>query len=126
MLFFGPCTVKHGGVDLGKTFGGISINLISHQGSPIGSYSPEYTLVGGEATVNFKQWSSAIDISSTTSLSTWGIVLLDASPDYLITISSCKIIFDVSTMNLGVNQQSPVKLKLVFRPDTSGNVIKFE
>ncbi len=126
MLFFGPCMVKHGGVDLGKTFGGISINLISHQGSPIGSFSPEYFLIGGEIEANFKEWSTAIDISKSTSLSDWAIVLLDASPKYLITISSCKIIFDISAIAVGINVQAPIKLKLVFRPDVSGNVIKFQ
>lgn len=123
MLFFGPCTVKHGGVDLGKTLGGISIDLISYQGSPIGSYVPKNFIVSGEAIANFYQWPSTITLSGETLIYDWGIVLLDGSPDYLITLNKCKILFDMSSIGIGTNEHTPIKMRLVFKPDASGNII---
>ena len=123
MLFFGPCTIKHGGVDLGKTAGGISINLISHQRMPIGSYNPETLVVGGNAVASFYEWPNAIGISDSTSLLGFDEVILNGSPRYTITLYNCKILFDVSGISIGKNSYEPVKIKLVFKPDNSGNII---
>jgi len=126
MLFFGPCTVKHNGVDIGKTTEGISISLDAVQRDLIGQYDIDEVVLGGNGTVNFYEWLSPITISDSTNLLGFNQMIFDGSPRYKITIYECKMLIDASSITIGTNAQNPFKTKFVFRPDSSGNVIKFE
>jgi len=126
MLFFGPCTVKHNSVDIGKTVGGISISLDTAPRNLIGKYNLNEVILGGTGNIDFYEWTGSITLSDSTDLLGFNDVIFDGSPRYKITIYECKMLIDTSNIKIGVNIQNPFKVKFVFRPDTSGNVIKFE
>jgi len=125
MIFYGPCTVKHAGRDLGKTFGGVSLSLKTVTRRPVGEYNVEEIIVGGEGAANFYSWPSTLSLNSTTLLYDFNQVILEG-PKYKITLYSCKILFDGDSMNFGIEEQKPLKAKLIFKPDAWKNVIKIE
>lgn len=122
MFIFGPATVTHGGTDLGDTFGGGSITFQTEYRQSITSdYDPEPVVYGGEGSFNFFKW-SGVTIGSSLLLYDWGEVKITTN-NCTITLYKCRIYLSEETINIGTNEQQPIKVKLTFTADSDDNLI---
>lgn len=126
MLNFGPCSVTHNNVSLGDTFGGVSLKVVTAKRYPVGRYDMEEFVVGGEGSLNLYSYGVSQTFADSTSMLGFAEVVLDGGDRYKVTLKSCKVMFDLDSLEVGENKQQAFKAKLIFRPDASGNVIKIE
>ena len=124
ILNFGPSSILFNDNDLGKTIEGGSItpevNII--EDTNILGYSEHYEqLVGGEGSINFFEWNSDLSLEEDIGLTDWGVLKIN-SPKMKITLWNCKLFLDFET-GFGKLEQSPFKVKFVFRKDPSSGKI---
>lgn len=123
MIKFGAVTITHGTTNLGKTSGGGSLKVITIPFHNIEStYNKDSLVIGVEGTVNFYSWPTSIIITNSLQLYDFGIVKLTNSR-ITITLHACKIMLTEDIGEVGKNQHSPIKVLLVGKANTSGNVI---
>ena len=122
---FGPATVTHSSSSLGDTYGGGSLRLEVAEARKITSdFDYSQVIVGGEGNLNFYSWPSTINVTSSLQLKDFGTVVIDTTK-VKITLHKCKILL-AGEMDFGTFDQRPIKTRLVFTPDSSGNVITLE
>jgi len=123
MYYFGPVTVTHEGTNLGNTYGGGSLSLLTFNQEPISNdYDPSPRIYGGEGEFNFYSW-SGVTIGSDPELYAFGEVVLSNS-NATVTLYKCKILL-AESMSIGTNEQKPFKVKFIFTPNDAGNIINF-
>lgn len=128
MLNFGPCTITHNSVSLGKSFGGVSINLATVEALPLGSFNKEVYVVGGEGVIKLFRYDTSITIttsSPSTELLDFATVILDGGSLFKVTLYNCKITLPPE-VSIGTNDQKAFNANLLFNADGSGNIIKIE
>jgi len=125
VLNFGAATVTHNAVDLGKTTGGGSLSIVTAEQEQIkADFDVDEIILGGTGTVNFYEWSAAVSVSTTLLLHDFGVVIFTTS-EIKITLYKCKILL-AKELEFGVLKHKPFKVRLVFTPDSNGDVIKIE
>jgi len=123
LLNFGPCTVTRSSVDLGKTYGGVSLRLHLAKRTPVQTdYDQEELILGGEGEINFYSWPSSITLTSTTLLLDYAEVIL-TNANMTCKLKKCRIYFS-DTLEIGTLQQNAIKCRLVFTADANSKVIE--
>lgn len=122
---FGPATVTHGGVDIGKTHGGGSLTFKKIVETPISNdFGPKEYIVGGEGTLHlFRLNSSSISASDNAEsyLYTYNETVFDM-PFGVIRLYRNKIYWPES-LTFGVNSQKSFDTKIKFTGDSNNRVI---
>lgn len=126
MKIFGPVTIKYGETLLPDTIGGVDVNFITEEVHPInGYYSTSTILLGGGGMINFYSWPSTFDLSADTALYDYGVVTMESTVSK-VTFYSCKLEFATDGLSIGTLTQQPIKIKMQFKPDANGKIIKLE
>lgn len=121
MFLFGPATVTVDGVNLGDTYGGVSVALETKITYPLGGL-PNKILTGASGTINLYKI-SAKTLGSDPQLNS-GELIFEGS-DYKITFYNAAI-FIGDDFSTGTFDQQAVPLNFVAREDSSGNILKLE
>lgn len=121
----GPATITHNGVDIGKTKGGGSINLLETSYEPLANfYKVEHILYGVEGQINLFQLDSSVTLSSTRVLFDYGEVIISLKYG-TITLFNTRLLYP-KDISFGTFDQNPFTLLIEGGEDGSGNIIKFE
>jgi len=125
ILNFGSCTIKHNSIDLGKSFGGGTINMKVEELNEIQTiYTPELLFLSGSGVLNFFNWSSTVAITDAMQILSAAVTTFEAT-DMKITLYSCSFHLNKS-ITFGKNEQNPFPLIFTFGRDSSGNIIQIE
>jgi len=123
-LNIGPATISHNSVNLGKTLGGVQLQLEVIESRPVSTrFDLDETIVGGIGNVSFYDFET-LTLTNTTELLDFAVMIL-LGTTYKVTLYSSKLLI-ATNFDFGTNKQSAVACKIVFQADGSGNVIKIE
>jgi hypothetical protein len=120
---FGSCSITHNSVNLGKSFGGGSINMKTEEINEIQTiYAPDLLFLSGSGEINMFSWNSTITITDTLELLTPAVTIFE-STDFIIELYSCGFHINKSIV-FGLNEQKPITLTFAFGKDSSGNIMQ--
>ncbi len=123
--YFDLADVYEGPYDLGKTFGGIELNLESRQYRKLYSLEQVDEVYGGTGVIHLFEYNTELVLSSDLTLNEYGEVVFETDR-MKVMLYDCKL-FLAPSMSLGTNDQHAFNVSLHFKrhPD-SGKVIKIE
>lgn len=127
---FGPATITHKTgtatpVDVGKTKGGGSIEILEHDLNPISdTYDEVKVPYGLRGELNLFKLTSTITISSDLILYDFGEVVITLKYGVL-TLYNAKLLLPPN-ISFGTFDQNVFTLRIIGSKDASGNLLKFE
>lgn len=122
MKVFGPVSITHSGVDLGKTYKGGSYQFTSIRKRKAGP-TPTFDsiVVGGNGAIKLFEIAQGIVISDNLVFKEYG-PLVFTSPDIVITIHNAKI-FLPEKLEFGTSILTTFDLDFVFSADSQGRLV---
>jgi hypothetical protein len=116
ILNFGPATITHNSVDLGKTSGGGTISLDVEQVIELSGEVREY-ITGGRGTINLFKLSASLTYDTSIDYSLFAPLII-AGTTYVFTIPLAKILLP-SNYDFGDFTQRSVTMRFVIKPGSA-------
>jgi len=114
---FGPATITHNSVDLGKTVGGGSLSLDVHSYVKLRTKEKVDIVYGGSGQLNLFSWDTNIQLTGDITLLNYAKTVITCT-DMIITLYNNKFTINSAIM-FGTYEQRPFTLDFSFMADDS-------
>lgn len=122
--YYDKLSLVEGPYTLGKTFGGGSLQVYSHNYTSLRSKNKTSLIYGGEGVIHMFQWNNTLTLAEDSTVYDYGKLTITCN-NFIVTIDYAKLFFTPS-ISFGTFTQQPIDLHFSFAksPDT-GNIISF-